>query len=58
MEVLQRHTGKILGPSGGVIKEMQARFGCKLNIVVSEAAKGGALDAINKLKMTGEFIIF
>jgi hypothetical protein len=53
MDIVQRQTGRVLGPQGATIKEMQVRFGVKLNIQVSEAAKGGDAEAINKLKMTG-----
>jgi hypothetical protein len=53
MDIIQRQTGRVLGPQGSTIKEMQVRFGVKLNIQVSEAAKGGDAEAINKLKMTG-----
>ena len=53
MNVLQKQTGKILGPQGSTIKEMQARFGVKMNIQVSESAKGGEEGAINVLRMSG-----
>ena len=53
MDVFQKQTGKVLGPQGSVIKEMQMRFGVKLNIQVSESAKAGQEGAINKLKMSG-----
>jgi predicted RNA-binding protein YlqC (UPF0109 family) len=53
MNVLQKQTGKILGPQGSTIKEMQARFGVKMNIQVSDSAKGGEEGAINVLRMSG-----
>jgi rRNA processing protein Krr1/Pno1 len=53
MDIYQRQTGRVLGPQGSTIKEMQARFGVKLNITVSDSAKGGEEGAINKLRMTG-----
>jgi predicted RNA-binding protein YlqC (UPF0109 family) len=53
MNVLQKQTGKILGPQGSTIKEMQARFGVKMNIQVSDSAKGGEEGAINILRMSG-----
>lgn len=53
MNVLQKFTGRVLGPQGATIKEMQSRFGVKMNIQVSESAKGGEEGAINILKMTG-----
>lgn len=53
MDILQKQTGKVLGPQGSTIKEMQSRLGVKLNIQVSDSAKSGEDGAINKLKMTG-----
>lgn len=53
MSVLQKQTGRILGPQGSTIKEMQSRFGVKMNIQVSEGAKGGEEGAINVLRMSG-----
>ena len=53
MDILQKQTGKVLGPQGSTIKEMQSRLGVKLNIQVSDSAKSGEEGAINKLKMTG-----
>ena len=53
MDIFQRQTGKVLGPQGSTIKEMQARFGVKLNIQVSDSAKSGEEGAINKLKLSG-----
>jgi rRNA processing protein Krr1/Pno1 len=55
MDILQRQTGKILGPHGATIKEMQSRFNVKLKIIVSDSAKGGEEGALNKLQMGGTF---
>ena len=55
MDIYQKHTGRVLGPLGSTIKEIQARFGVKMNIHVSDSAKGGDETALNKLRVTGSF---
>ena len=55
MDIYQKHTGRVLGPLGSTIKEIQARFGVKMNIHVSDSAKGGDEMALNKLRVTGSF---
>ena len=55
MDIYQRHTGRVLGPSGSTIKDIQARFGVKMNIHVSDSAKSGDETALNKLRVTGSF---
>lgn len=53
INILQKQTGRVLGPQGSTIKEMQSRFGVKMNIQVSESAKGGEEGAINVLRISG-----
>lgn len=55
MDIYQKHTGRVLGPLGSTIKEIQARFGVKMNIHVSDSAKSGDETALNKLRVTGSF---
>lgn len=55
MDIYQKHTGRVLGPSGSTIKDIQARFGVKMNIHVSDSAKSGDETALNKLRVTGSF---
>ena len=53
MDIYQSQTGKILGPQGSTIKEIQVRCGVKMSIQVSAGAQAGDHMAINKLRLTG-----
>jgi rRNA processing protein Krr1/Pno1 len=53
MDIYQSQTGKILGPQGSTIKEIQVRCGVKMSIQVSPGAQAGDHMAINKLRLTG-----